>query len=179
MGWLPAPGELRRLDAPAGGLILEVGVVVRSAQADTPLPVQPSADGQDHRGGVGAEVGAAQFPFDLQRLGYGRSAYEAAALPGQLAQDVQDGFLQQADGVAGLAPGAGEFVLETHRQWFPRTRDLRSPHLPTGAMWGRPRLQQTKLKPRWDVHLSGDDDQLGCAGESLSSVLGERPGSVV
>ena len=24
-----------------------------------------------------------------------------------------------------------------------------------------------KLKPRWDVHLSGDDDQLGCAGESL------------
>ena len=33
-----------------------------------------------------------------------------------------------------------------------------------------------KLKPRWDVHLSGDDDQLG---ESLSSVLGERPGSVV
>ena len=31
----------------------------------------------------------------------------------------------------------------------------------------------TKLKPRWDVHLSGDDDQLGCAGESLSSVLGE------
>ena len=33
---------------------------------------------------------------------------------------------------------------------------------------GRP-----KLKPRWDVHLSGDGDQLGCAGESLSSVLGE------
>ncbi len=31
----------------------------------------------------------------------------------------------------------------------------------------------TKLKPRWDVHLSGDDDQLGCAGKSLSSVLGE------
>ena len=31
----------------------------------------------------------------------------------------------------------------------------------------------TKLKPRWDVHLSGDVDQLGCAGESLSSVLGE------
>ena len=29
------------------------------------------------------------------------------------------------------------------------------------------------LKPRWDVHLSGDGDQLGCAGESLSSVLGE------
>ena len=38
---------------------------------------------------------------------------------------------------------------------------------------------QPKLKPRWDVHISGDDDQLGCAGESLSSVLGERPGSVV
>ena len=32
---------------------------------------------------------------------------------------------------------------------------------------------KTKLKPRWDVHLSGEDDQLGCAGESLSSVLGE------
>ncbi len=30
-----------------------------------------------------------------------------------------------------------------------------------------------KLKPRWNVHLSGDDDQLGCAGEFLSSVLGE------
>ena len=29
-----------------------------------------------------------------------------------------------------------------------------------------------KLKPRWDVHLSGDDEHLGCAGESLSSVLG-------
>ncbi len=34
-------------------------------------------------------------------------------------------------------------------------------------------LNGTKLKPRWDVHLSGDDDQLGYAGESLSSVLGE------
>ena len=32
---------------------------------------------------------------------------------------------------------------------------------------------QPKLKPRWDVHLSGDDDQLGYAGKSLSSVLGE------
>ena len=31
----------------------------------------------------------------------------------------------------------------------------------------------TKLKPRWDVHLIGDDDQPGYAGESLSSVLGE------
>ena len=31
----------------------------------------------------------------------------------------------------------------------------------------------TKLKPRWDLHLIGDDDQLACAGESLSSVLGE------
>ena len=38
---------------------------------------------------------------------------------------------------------------------------------------------RTKPKPRWDVHLSGDDDQLGRAGESLSSVLGECPGSVV
>ena len=50
--------------------------------------------------------------------------------------------------------------------------------------WDRIKLQEvewfaTKLKPRWDVHLSGDDDQLGCAGEFLSSVLGERPGSVV
>ena len=33
--------------------------------------------------------------------------------------------------------------------------------------------QGPKLKPRWDVHLSGDVDQLGCAGEFLSSVLGE------
>ena len=31
----------------------------------------------------------------------------------------------------------------------------------------------TKPKPRWDVHLSGDDDQMGGAGESLSSVLGK------
>ena len=23
---------------------------------------------------------------------------------------------------------------------------------------------EPKLKPRWDVHLSGDDDQPGCAG---------------
>ena len=37
----------------------------------------------------------------------------------------------------------------------------------------RSRRRSTKLKPRWDVHLSGDDEQLGCAGESLSSVLGE------
>ncbi len=41
------------------------------------------------------------------------------------------------------------------------------------------RRRGAKLKPRWDVHLGGDDDQLGCAGESLSSVLGECPGSVV
>ena len=34
-------------------------------------------------------------------------------------------------------------------------------------------LNLPKLKPRWDVHLSDDDDQLGYAGESLSSVLGE------
>ena len=34
-------------------------------------------------------------------------------------------------------------------------------------------LANPKLKPRWDVHLSGDDDQLGYAGESLSSILGE------
>ena len=25
---------------------------------------------------------------------------------------------------------------------------------------------EPKLKPRWNVHLSGDDDQLGCAGAS-------------
>ena len=36
-----------------------------------------------------------------------------------------------------------------------------------------PLARESKLKPRWDVHLSGDDDQLGYAGESLSSVLGE------
>ena len=35
-----------------------------------------------------------------------------------------------------------------------------------------PDARIAKLKPRWDVHLSGDDP-LGCAGESLSSVLGE------
>ena len=35
------------------------------------------------------------------------------------------------------------------------------------------RFYRAKLKPRWDVHLIGDDDQPGYAGESLSSVLGE------
>ena len=34
-------------------------------------------------------------------------------------------------------------------------------------------LELTKLKPRWDVHLSGDDEHLGCVGASRSSVLGE------
>ena len=34
---------------------------------------------------------------------------------------------------------------------------------------------EPKLKPRWDVHLSGDDDQLGYAGESLSSYLENDP----
>ena len=38
---------------------------------------------------------------------------------------------------------------------------------------GQVTFSHTKLKPRWDVHLSGDDDQLGYAGEPLSSVLGE------
>ena len=41
---------------------------------------------------------------------------------------------------------------------------------------GRARVagaSHTKLKPRWDLHSSNDDDQPGCAGESLSSVLGE------
>ena len=31
------------------------------------------------------------------------------------------------------------------------------------------------LKPRWDVHLSCDDDQLGYAGESLSPYLENDP----
>ena len=35
------------------------------------------------------------------------------------------------------------------------------------------RASRPKPKPRWNVHLSGADDQLGYAGESLSSVLGE------
>ena len=35
------------------------------------------------------------------------------------------------------------------------------------------KIEIAKPKPRWDVHLSGDDDQLGGAGESLSSVLGK------
>ena len=34
-------------------------------------------------------------------------------------------------------------------------------------------ISTPKPKPRWNVHLSGADDQLGYAGESLSSVLGE------
>ena len=41
--------------------------------------------------------------------------------------------------------------------------------------WRRIRSQvnSPKLKPRWDVHLSGDDDQRSSADESLSSVLGD------
>ena len=47
-----------------------------------------------------------------------------------------------------------------------RLQQLQTRTIPTAIV-------SPKLKPRWDVHLSGDDDQLGCAGESLSSVLGE------
>ncbi len=46
------------------------------------------------------------------------------------------------------------------------------PSVLTGSNHDGTAVRSTKLKPRWDVHLSGDDDQLGCAGESLSSVLG-------
>ena len=35
---------------------------------------------------------------------------------------------------------------------------------PDAVVAGVVRLACTKLKPRWDVHLSGDDDQPGCAG---------------
>ena len=54
----------------------------------------------------------------------------------------------------------------------------------TGQGWDAARVaaslqRRPKLKPRWDVHSSRDDDQLGCAGESLSSILGEWPGSAV
>ena len=44
---------------------------------------------------------------------------------------------------------------------------------PEGQLAKPDRRPGAKLKPRWDVHLSGDDDQPGYAGESLSSVLGE------
>ena len=37
------------------------------------------------------------------------------------------------------------------------------------------RSKVTKLKPRWDVHLIGDDDQLGCAGESSHPYLENDP----
>ena len=40
-----------------------------------------------------------------------------------------------------------------------------------------PRFLIAKLKPRWDVHSRGDEDWLGYASESLSSVLGERSGT--
>ena len=38
------------------------------------------------------------------------------------------------------------------------------------------RRRETETKAKVDVHLSGDDDQLGGAGEYLSSVLGWRVG---
>ena len=46
-----------------------------------------------------------------------------------------------------------------------------------GSLLGEPLhfYNAPKLKPRWDVHLSGDDDQLGCASESLSSYLENDP----
>ena len=52
----------------------------------------------------------------------------------------------------------------------PRRSSLEGRCCPTASASSKYR---SKLKPRWDVHLSGDDDQLGCAGKSLSSVLGE------
>ena len=61
-----------------------------------------------------------------------------------------------------------------HRTGYRFTMYATGPGI-TGSTQGPP----PKLKPRWDVHLSGDDDQLGCAGKSLSSVLGERSGTVV
>ena len=65
-------------------------------------------------------------------------------------------------------------------QGLSRPPNLRGiPASRSGACRRRQSKRTPKLKPRWDVHLWGDADWLGCAGESISSVLGECPGSVV
>ena len=82
----------------------------------------------------------------------------------------------------GVAPFGGDLedftVLRYHAiralcgVLMDRHTACRSPHPFCGPSHQRDG-DAPKLKPRWDVHLSGDDDQLGCVGESLSSVLGE------
>ena len=67
--------------------------------------------------------------------------------------------------VAALSLACGQEVAEPTSTGIPNTGTS------TAAAAASP--PAAKLKPRWDVHLSGDVDQLGCAGESLSSVLGE------
>ena len=62
-------------------------------------------------------------------------------------------------------------VREVAALWHPPGERDETPLVERSG--SRALLPSAKLKPRWDVHLSGDDDQLGCTGKFLSSVLGE------
>ena len=67
-----------------------------------------------------------------------------------------------------MVPGTGQyFVSFNNLLWNGKERGGEI------SFWPTEDDLAPKPKPRWDVHLSGDDEQLGCAGESLSSVLGE------
>ena len=82
-------------------------------------------------------------------------------------------YIEPDDGESGAAPVGDLLVRKT--AWYARRFmsgasfnmfDSSAPWPLQGAE------EEAKLKPRWDVHLSGDDEQPGCAGEFLSSVLG-------
>ena len=88
------------------------------------------------------------------------STVKAPSTLGTFLRSFRWGHVRQLDRVSReLLPGPGPPGRD------PATRRSPSTSIPPSA---RP-----KLKPRWDVHLIGDDDQPGYAGESLSSVLGE------
>ena len=84
-------------------------------------------------------------------------------------------FLTVVVHFSSLSPAGSGFITRPRNRTVPvavsRIRKMKGRLTVTGM--GSLLDPETKLKPRWDVHLSGDGDQLGCAGESLSSVLGE------
>ena len=152
----PLPRALRWLPASAHW----------TGRASTPAPVQSS-------------------PW-LRRPGRGRGLARTAGTPGRGA-DCRRSGRHTRPGSAGQCRRprqAYPWAQERRRRGFRLPRS--DPSHGTGESWRRrsrrpgagqslprPSGGHPKLKPRWDVHLSGDDDQLGCADESLSSVLGE------
>ena len=90
-------------------------------------------------------------------------------------QRYSEGYLASLETTVGMA------ALYAEDQGWPDVQEITTEHLEDYLAYLQDRTRwfgertyaEPKLKPRWDVHLSGDDDQLGYAGESLSSVLGE------